>query len=148
MDQKIEQAVNAAIEAGTFSLQAVEGIKLLRAEHAALASILKQAQEYGVEQQWKVQEANRRIGELLTQLKEWENHQEILRVREETAHKKEIDQAADRARADAYNNAFNTVFRNTVMRETMNHSISSSGPNGYSNHTETTTKERTQDSGS
>lgn len=119
MNQNIERAINEAIDKGTFTLQAVEGIKELRSDlNNAKADVIRLeglAKSHQDKYTDELKEHAQTHGELTKMKVRLEN----IDKREKDADVLWADKRVAEAEANAYHNCLELICKNTVVKKTL-----------------------------
>ena len=126
MDSRLQEVLDGIIQDKTFSMEAVGAIKALRDDlqeekdkSAKLFDELMAAEK----QNDSLSDEYRRIND---EIRGWQARDEDLGKRESNIAMLERSEAVAQSKADAIGLCFDTVFRNTVFRESFNKTV----PNG------------------
>ena len=126
MDSRLQEVLDGIIQDKTFSMEAVDAIKALRDDlqkEKARSNAL-------FEEVMQVEKNNDRLSDenfaINKEIIAWRERDEELRKRESHIAMLERSEAVAQSKADAIGLCFDTVFRNTVFRESFNKMV----PNG------------------
>jgi len=143
---KLMNAMNELIEKGTFSLEAVEGVKQLRDNNKILADKLLVKETEVKDRTTQYNDATAQLSKVKVELAAWEARHKALVEREKKVTELEKKMAVAEAESKIYSNVFATIFRNTIVRENVSSSIPMLQQGGYvsphpGSETRTTEKE-------
>lgn len=131
IDPKLQAALDAVIQEGTFSLSAVEGVKRLRDENEKLLLKLNEADEENT----TLRASNRKLE---TKCVDFETRSAALAAREKEVVKREVEiiklecgVSQERAVAAAYKDCFGLVFRNQHVHRSISGNVPVAGGNNY-----------------
>ena len=131
IDPKLQAALDAVIQEGTFSLSAVEGVKRLRDENIQfnvtvehLENNIKGLAEDNKVLRDKERDYSERLALVATREKE-------VAKREAEITKLECKAAQENAVANAYKDCFGLVFRNQHVHRSLSGNVPVSGGNNY-----------------
>ena len=126
MEQKLETALNEIIEKNTLSLVAVDAVKKLRDENNKLANELDYNNKRLEQNKLDTVTLEARNDHLLNEIEGWKSREDNIKERESKVIIMEKNEAVAKAKADTLGHCFDTVFRNTIFRESFNKIV----PNG------------------
>ena len=131
IDPKLQAALDAVIQEGTFSLSAVEGVKRLRDENEILLSKLDSADDENT----TLRASNKKLEAKCVDL---EARSAALAAREKEVAKREAEitkleckAAQENAVANAYKDCFGLVFRNQHVHRSLSGNVPVSGGTNY-----------------
>lgn len=126
-NDKLNAVINQIVQDKTYSLEAIEAIKSIKDKRDELLSQV-------IELNSNVEICEKKVSELKAENKRLDKIVDGIQVREEAvlqrenaAHKAEVEQSADKAKADAYKDALHTVFRPHSVRKDILRAPSATG---------------------
>lgn len=112
-------AIDELILGKTFSLDGVEAIKKLRDRAAVLDAQLATAQAQNSDLSKQLSNSREQVATLTANASAVTLREATVMVRESKITELEKSAAVSAAKSDVYSTVFNTIFRNTVVRESM-----------------------------
>lgn len=143
MNEKLQSALDAVIQEGTFSLSAVEAVKAMRDENERLTE--SAAALAGDNERLRAENDRMKEGLRITG-----DREAAIKIREDAVAKREIEMTKlegkatqEAAVAAAYRDCFGLVFRNQVIQESTLKNVVIPAANGCSGFTQGVTDTKT-----
>jgi hypothetical protein len=123
MADDLTKFIDALVEKKTFGLEALGGVKELRDKAVRLEADLSRANQRIADFAQEVAAANRVIEHRDSDIRSWTQRQAELENRERKIFDLEKASAVAVAQSAVWDDAFHSIFRNSIVRETINRSV-------------------------
>jgi chromosome segregation ATPase len=130
MTNKVTEAIDEMVREKTFSLDALNAINDLKTKARIMEGALDAAQKDVAKAKEDARLMSERYSECNAEVNAFKTREADLEKRERAIFEHEKASAVAQARSQAFGEAFGMVFRNTVVRETVNKSVPVAGPGG------------------
>ena len=138
-NEALDLILDEIVKDRTFSVEAVEGIQQLREDNKTLQAAARDDEVKIAEQKNDIEMQGRRIENLMAEVNEWKKRENNLLNREEKMTTLEKNEAVAKAVTEALGHCFDTVFNNTVFRESFNKCVPGGEYGGTESGEKTTT---------
>ncbi len=134
MNKELQELFDGLVTKETLSQSALEKLKSVVEENAELEKQVENLQSDAEVKASDYRDLKNECDALEVSNEALLNREGSLKARENDCHKTEIQQAADRATAAAYKEAFGLVFRNTTVRNSVLETVSRPNEYPYTDH--------------
>ena len=131
IDPKLQVALDAVIQEGTFSLSAVEGVKRLRDENEMFLGKIEALEQANAELRINNSNISGKCHKYEESINEVNQREKEVAKREAEITKLECKAVQENAVANAYKDCFGLVFRNQHVHRSISGNVPVAGDNNY-----------------